>query len=352
MTSIVWDRKVPGLGIRKNAKSDVWILKYRVKERQLMISLGPVHLLDNLSARALAKRMKWEGKKGIGPAPKPRKSGMTLARFSEEYIERYAKLRKKSWLKDKQRLDRYVLPALGKRLLCDLKRSEVARFHDEIGKRTPRAANLVVQQLHRMFTLAIAWGYLPDGVLNPAAGLDMYPNARRTRWLREDELRRVYEVLATLPQHKSTFFKLLLMTGCRSSEIRFLRWCNVDLKKGTLTLDDTKNGEPHWLPLPGLAVELLKALPRDQDNVFPGFREDKCWAKVRKEAGVADVRIHDLRHTAASMLLQSGHSLRVVGEVLNHKSLQATHRYAHLAREHLRSPLEQLAELLPGETGS
>lgn len=349
---MVWDSVVPGLGVRANRKGSVWLLKYRCKNTQFFKKLGSTDELTEKKARALAKKIKQGAQKGFGPEPKAGKervriSRMTIELFCDEYMHRYAKPRKKSWLKDQQRIEYYVLPVWRQRKLADIKHSDVARLHSDIGKKTPIAANRLLEVLNTMFRLAISWGYLPPDTVNPTKGIDPYPSVKKTRWLNDDELMRLNTVLDRTPIHKQAFFKMLLMTGCRSSEILHLRWNDVQLERGYINIDITKNGEPHRLPLSTKAIELLKALPQDGDKVFPGMRVDKAWQKIRREAKLEDVRIHDLRHTVASRLLQSGCTLRIVGEVLNHKSLTATNRYGHFTRENLRSPLEELASSMP-----
>ena len=348
MAAIAWDKTEPGLGVRKNKTGSVWVLKYRFKHRQVMRVIGPTTFMTRIEARAHAKKTKWDAKRGIGPEICHRQSkanNITVAAFSTEFIERYAKPRKKSWQKDLERIENHILPALGNRRMVDIRRIEVADLLTKIGTKTPRTANLVIQQLAKMFNVAVNWGYLPEDFRNPAQGHDLFPDTKKTRWMNYEELQRVEAALAKLPYKYQVFFKLLTMTGCRWSEVIGLQWKDVNLKQGSINIEVTKNGDPHWLPLPQKAVELLKLLPNDDEKVFPQMRRaDKMWRKIRKEVGLEDVRPHDFRHTTASLLIQAGCSLRVVGEALNHKSLQATNRYAHLTREHLREPLEKLSE--------
>lgn len=351
---ITWDSSVPGLGLRKNKRSKVWILKFRNNNKQVMKVLGPADMLSRDEARALAKSTKWDAKQGKLPKPPKRLNAMSVERFCVEYMERHAKPRKKSWKKDQRRIDYYLLEKWGKRRLADISTADIAQIHSEIGKTAPIAANRLLEQLHKMFKLAATWNYYPADAINPAAGIERYKETRKTRWLTKSELERVMPLIDALPKHRATYFWLLILTSCRKSEILQLRWENVDLKHGNVFFEDTKNGEPYLMPLPSRAVDMLRELPQHGDWVFPGRkpgehwkRPDKIWWKIRKAAGLDGVKLHALRHTVATRLLEKKYPLKTIGAVLKQKSLQATDRYAHAANEHLREVLEDHASDLP-----
>lgn len=359
MTVVVtWDTEVRGLGLRKNQASEMWILKYRVKERQVMVSLGPPQILDVISARALARRMKWEGRQGKGPPKQVRIPNLTIADFCKEYVNRYAKKHKRSWKKDQERCNAYIVPRLGKgKLLKSITQADIAELHDSISaegvkkKPAPTAANRTVEQLQKMFRMAILWGRLPKDFDLPTVGIIRNKERNITRWLSDSELIRLIPVIESLPAHQSTFFFLLLMTGCRYSEVLKTQWRHVDLVGRRMWIPDTnsKNGYAHLVPLPAQAVTMLEALPKDTEWVFPGQngdhfkRMDKVWRRIRGKVGLSDVRIHDFRHTTASQLIRQGVPLRVVGELLNHKSLSSTMKYAHVGKDQLESVMNTYA---------
>ena len=159
-----------------------------------------------------------------------------------------------------------------------------------------------------------------------------------------------------------TAIRLLMLTGCRKSEILTLRWTDVDLDAGELRLADAKTG-PRAVQLPPTAVALLGALPRGKDSpwVFPGNdREgrfsggglDRVWRVVRSRAGLEDVRLHDLRHSFASRALALGETLPVIGKLLGHTQVQTTARYAHLARDSIQNAASRITGSIGGNLSS
>lgn len=352
MASILWDKEVAGLGVRQNQRDAVWVLKYRIDGRQTIASLGPTSLIDVISARALARKMKWEGKRGLGPGPKERHLNLTVKDFCHEYIERHAKLKKaRSWHKDQGRIDCYILPQLGKRKLRSITQQDIEALHASItrmGKKkaAPYAANRTVEQLRKMFKLAIGWGKLPKTFENPAVGIEMNRESSAIRFLSDSEITKLIPIIESLPIHKRVFFWLLLLTGSRYSEVLKLQWSDVDLPCKRLSIRETKNDSRHVVPIPKPILSLLKELPKDQNWVFPGKkgnhfkRMDKVWRSIRLKVGLGDVRIHDFRHTTATRLIRQGVHLRVVAELLNHKTLSSTMKYAHVFKDHLEGVVD------------
>jgi integrase len=197
-----------------------------------------------------------------------------------------------------------------------------------------------------MMSLAVAWGWRAD---HPVKGVPRFPEEKRDRWLDKEELSRLWSVLDSYTAQPSAFFfKLLLLTGARKSELLQASWDHFDLEKGVWTKPSslTKQKKREYLPLSegALAVlQQLKALNPDSPYLFPGVKQDRpmqnvqtFWRIALKKAGLADVRIHDLRHTHASHLVSSGLSLSIVGKLLGHTQAATTQRYAHLADESLR----------------
>lgn len=273
---------------------------------------------------------------------------LKLSEFSTEYIDKYAKPRKKSWRKDVGYLRRNILPVLGELALEQVTSEHVANLHADIGMRAPYEANRTVEIIQVMFDCARDWGRVPRSFENPARAIQKFKEQNRTRWLTDREIEQLAPILKCLKPHQCIYFWMLILTGSRSSEMKYLRWENVDFQNSSIYIGETKNGDPQWLPVPIEAVAMLNYLPRNGELVFPACRYDKKWREIRQLIpSLRDVRLHDLRHTTASHLLQLGNHMRVVGEILNHRSLEATNRYAHLARQHLRAPLKELAAKMP-----
>jgi integrase len=189
--------------------------------------------------------------------------------------------------------------------------------------------------------------------------------AERVRFLDADERTRLLAACQQSRQHSLYMVVLLaLTTGARKTELRRLRWPDVDLEQGVLKLARTKNKEKRAVPVVGQALARLRELAAAGQAgwVFPSAYSpqpvavDKAWQVARRRAGLVDFHFHDLRHTAASWLAMSGASLREIAEILGHKNIKQTMKYAHLTAPHTRGVLERMAAqfLEPGrgEEGS
>jgi integrase len=214
----------------------------------------------------------------------------------------------------------------------------------------PGVANKCLALLSKMFNMAEVWGLRPDGT-NQCRHVKKYPRKAHERFLSEEELARLAGVLAETEagEIESQFviaaIRLLVFTGCRLGEIRDLRWENVKVDSAMLLLADSKTGrKPVYLNAP--ALDVLTNLPRLEGNpyVICGNMEgaslvnmQKPWGRIRKKAGLTDVRIHDLRHSFASIAAEGGASLPIIGALLGHRQSATTARYAHLAADPLKS---------------
>ena len=205
---------------------------------------------------------------------------------------------------------------------------------------------MAVHLLSRMYTLAEAWDLVAAG-RNPCRGLRRYRTRPRERFLTAEEYRRLGRALREAEAEGSVWppavaaIRLLILTGCRRSEILSLCWDDVDRTAGDLRLKDAKAG-PRMVPLTAPVLRLLDAIPRQPDNpwVITGQRPGKSltglqyyWEPIRERAGLHDVRIHDLRHSYASRALALGESFSAIGKLLGHTMVSTTARYAHLMRE-------------------
>ena len=226
-------------------------------------------------------------------------------------------------------IEKHIVPALGELPIADLRREHVADLHYRL-RRTPGVANTAVSVLSRMLNRAEAWGLAPTGG-NPCRPVAKPRPRRRERFLTEQEFRRLGEALDTLeaerriPLHAAAALRLLMLTGCRSSEIMTLRWEDVFLATHEIRLPDSKTG-PRTVPLSPAAAKVFADLPRPTGNPWviagrnPGTRLAHIayyWYRVRERAGLDDVRIHDLRHSFASRALALGEPLPMMGLLKN-----------------------------------
>jgi integrase len=279
---------------------------------------------------------------------------------------------KRSGSEDKRRIDRYILPAWKSLKVREIKRADVAALHGNIGKRAPYEANRVLALCSKMFALAERWGFVPEGHPNPARGIDRFQEMKRDRWVTPEELPRLAQSINEEPNETARFaLWLYLLTGARKSELLKARWEDVSFERAELCLPQTKAGRTHYIPLSGPALALLREIPRVDGNpyILPGrgrrgataaekaaapthlVNISKPWGRVRKAAGVADVRLHDLRRTVGSWLAQAGNSLHLIGRVLNHSNQSTTAIYARFGEDSVRAALEQHGARIMGAAG-
>ena len=289
-----------------------------------------------------------------GFEPTAERKVITFGDLEEVYLERYAQPHERTWKRDAQMIAGYLAKWRSRRL-SDISTDDVARLHQKLGKDNGRyAANRTVALLRTMFNLARDWGHLDAP--NPAMRIKFYREEKRDRFLSPDELRRVNEALVEEPSLLwRAYFPLSLLLGTRRSELLSACWDDMDFDRRQWRIPSTKADRPHLLPLPNVAVEILKALPRSSEYVFPGTGASghltepaKVWQRIRKRAGVPDARIHDLRRTLGSWLAAQGQSLPLIGKALNHSNVSTTQIYARLDLEPVRDALEKNAALMFG----
>jgi integrase len=355
-----WDTKVIGLGVRiypTNRKS--YIVAYRTRTgRSRMMTLGSCSVLTLDKARAKAREELVKVTDGEDPMVErkaDRKAG-TVKELAETYMDRHAKPNKKSWPEDQRRIDAYIVPTLGSLALKDVTRGDVSALHHKVGKRGKYEANRVLALVSVMFAKAKEWGYLPDDARNPAKGVTTNRERKRDRWVKPSEMPKLAKAIADEPNlYIRAVLWMYLLTGARKSELLPRRWDEVDPDRRELRLPDTKDGEPHTIPLSTAAWAILEQIPRQSGNpyIFCGHITGrhlvniaKPWRRIRKAAECEDVRLHDLRRTVGSWLATSGASLHLIGAVLNHADTDTTRIYAHLADDATRAALEGHGERL------
>jgi integrase len=308
---------------------------------------------------------------GQDPAAAKRaaKADLTIAELCDLYLAEGARTKKASTLAmDRSRIEGHVKPLLGRKKLGGLTRADIDRFLKDVaagktakdtktglrGRSIVRGgqgvANRSLGMLGAILQFAVEQGLRSD---NPARGVKKYREGRRTRFLSNDEIARLGEALKVAEAgganpYAIAAIRLLVLTGCRKNEILSLKWDEVDIGGGFLRLADSKTGAK-VVHLGAPARALLASLPRQANNPFvicgdrPGAHLvglQKIWATVRAAANLNDVRLHDLRHSFASVAARSGESLLVIGKVLGHSTSAATGRYAHLSDDPVRMAVD------------
>lgn len=322
-----WDIEIPGLGIRiceRGAKS--FVVRRYEEGRRRIVTIGRYPILTLRKARLEAVAIL---------SGSPHYSDVTVSQLSHEYLKRYARRRKRSWRDDELMLRCHVLPRLGSYKLKRLTAGAIEALFLNITERAPIAANRVLSLIKRMLGLAMEWGYLET---NPAAKIKKNPETSRSTYITKAEMPGFLKVLEGEPLHFRAAILLLLMTGLRKSELLGLRW--RDIHQGIIHIERTKNGQPHSIPLSSTAIKILEQLPRNGERLFPFFDFKKRWARVRRDAGLEHVVIHDLRRTLGSYLAQAGVSSLIIQEVLNHKDPRSMRVYTRFQKEHVRAAIE------------
>ena len=273
---------------------------------------------------------------------------------AEQVFDRYGRNWKPGTMKvNRKYLRSTILPWFRGRNIADITRQHVQNWFASL-RATPVAADRSAPILSVIMRQAEIYGYRPEGS-NPCTGIRRYRRKGRERFLSEPELRRLSTILASHEGRHSrdvAFVRLLLLTGCRKSEISTLQWS--DYRERRLFLRDSKAGpRTVWLSTPARAV--LDRLPRQGQWVFPSPRTcgpvssvvfENFWHRVREEAEIADVRLHDLRHTYASIAVMRGETVATTARLLGHNDPHTTLKYAHLSDRSVREATDALAAIL------
>lgn len=318
-------------------------------------------------ARDQAHRLLGRVRQGIHPKTSDNiKSSMTLTQFSEVFLADMQARNKATLSEMRRRIEKRLKPALGDRVLTDITRADVNQLHAKIGRTAKIESNRCIQLLRTMYSRAEKLGYIAAGSLNPAKGIDLFPEQSRSRYLDEAELQRLLTALKEETLLIQCLIMLYLCTGLRKSELLGLAWKDVylDHPEGAhVDVSNTKNGRDLRLALSPQAVDLFKALQSQYQDKTPycfpsevrGFRKPladfkRQWTRIRNSAGLPDVTVHDLRRTVGSRMAQSGVPLEHIAQVLNHRDPAITAVYARLSQDTQRDALiaagRDLEELL------
>lgn len=340
-----YDAGEPGLavGLLPSGRRTFYLYK-KVEGQPKQIKLGvyPDFTIDQ--ARDKVRKLKGAIANDEDPVKlaRKKKGEMTFGELFKWYMEAHSKPRKKTWRQDERRFDCYLKGLAGQRI-SRVSRADLRQLHADLGKEHPATANKVLLMVQSIFTQAI-YHEVFDGA-NPAIGIRKFKEQSRERRLTAEEMKRLLAAVAEDPSdYLGDFVLLALYTGQRCGNLLAMRWNQVDLQEGLWTIPVTKNGRSHLVPLEAQEIAILK---RRQNNgsswVFPGVgasghieEPKKAWATLLTRANIDEFRIHDLRRTHGSWMLNTGSSLEVIGKSLAHQDADTTAIYARLDLATLR----------------
>ena len=362
---VVWDDDLKGFGVRVHPTGrKVYIVKTRYRGRAIKMTIGPHGTVTPSYARVRAAEIITDARAGKNPAGRNTDAPTMMAlgkRFLKEYVSTHCKPSTAEEYRRSVKL--FIDTRIGRYRVPDIQRSDIAALHYDM-RDTPYQANRTLGVLSKMFNLAELWDLRPDGS-NPCRHVKRFREEKRERFLSDIEYQRLgaalkeIEVDGTETASAIAAVRLLMLTGCRLSEIQKLRWEHVDLGASELRLPDTKTGaKVVYLGDPAIAV--LERIDRRDGNPWviagrkPGSHLTDLqhpWRRIRARAALDDVRIHDLRHSFASGGLLVGEGLPMIGKLLGHTQVQTTARYAHLANDPVKSAANRIASRIAEVSG-
>jgi len=377
----IFDTEILGLAAKvQTSGMRTFTLDYRYAGRQRRMTIGRWPEWSVTAARERAKdlrRMIDEGQDPLAAKEELREAPHITDMINRYIREHLPKLAPVNAGDQTSMLRQMLEPAWGDRLVTDITKSDVAKFLDFVAegrprpckqkpnnrarklqghKPTPVRANRVGEVLRKMFTLAVEWEWRAD---NPAQGFHRRLEHARERFLSPEELVRLAAALdKAADQRGASIMRLCMLTGARVGEVRTARFeqFNLDYAIWSKPASTTKQRKIHRVPISQDVVAIVRqrklVVPKENVWLFPGdaigkpVREvRRFWLKIRQEADLPDVRIHDLRHTFASLLVSGGASLEVIGRLLGHSQMQTTQRYAHLMESPLRAGVDSVASI-------
>jgi integrase len=357
---IIRDSELKGFICKVTPKGKrVYMLYYRTKEGRERKPLIGVHgVLSCEGAREIALEWLAQVSKGEDPSLMKQEARKTISikELSERYMDEYATAHKKSSSirMDKGNLALHINPVIGAIRITTITRQDIGELHHSL-KDTPITANRCLALISKMLNLAEQWGLRQDGS-NPCRHIQKYPENKRERFLSIEEIQNLSAILNKAEQEGNEMqsvvnaIRLLILTGCRLNEVLTLKWEYIDQQNHCLRLPDSKTGAKTVYLAPA-ALDIIANISRVEGNpyVIIGKNKGAClvnlqkpWTRIRIEAKLPEVRLHDLRHSFASIGAASGLSLPIIGALLGHTQTQTTARYAHL----IGAPLKDAASMI------
>lgn len=357
-----FDLRVTGLlvSIYPTGKKTFYIRFLNDRKKTVQRKLACASLLKLADARELATRYLGQIIMGNDPfaAIQERKNVPKLADFIIEQYLPYIKTYKRSWIYDEGLIRNHVLPNFGTLYMDQLSKQDVVAFITRhLKTHQPGSVNRVVILLRYIYNLAIRWEI--SGITkNPTGGIALLKvNTKKERYLTVDEAKRlITEVQYSRNTMLQYIIPALILTGARKSEILKARWSEFNIEQRLWRITMSKSGKARFVPISDGLLKVLNTVPRFPNcpYVFPNPKTKQpfhsiygTWNKARTAVGLEDVRCHDLRHSFASFLVNSGRSLYEVQKILGHSQISTTERYAHLSQDSLLSAANSIGQAIP-----
>jgi integrase len=318
------------------------------KPQRVRIGLYPEVTIEQARKRAIEENAAIASGHDPSVDRAKKRAEWTFGDLFDWYLEHHAKIRKRSWERDQQNYNNHLSVPLGGLLLSRVTRTVIRETHVAVWKNAgPYAANRLLALISVVFSKAIADQLIPEP--NPAKGIENFPEQSRKRRLYDAEMPRLLAALNAEPNEKlRDFIYILLATGARRGNVLAMRWDQIDFRNRVWEIPLTKNGTSQTVPLEDFELEVLKRRHSESDGhpfVFPGRSDSKSghmekpdagWKNLLERAEIEGLRLHDLRRTLGSWMVDTGASLPVVGGALHHKSQETTAIYARLSHDPVR----------------
>ncbi len=311
----------------------------RIEGRPTRVRVGRFPEVTIEQARKRVARLLGDIAQGKNPQAERRQARRehTVEGLFQHWLESHAKLHKRTWKEDQRQFDTFLAP-LRTRRLSTISKSDVQSLHAKIGRdHGSYAANRLLALVRAMFNRADDIGYRG---LNPARGVKKFAESSRDRFLQPEEVPALFAAIQAEPSIFADFFLLALLTGARRANVQAMAWADLHLDAAVWRIPETKSGVPVLVHLPDKAVEILrrrKTETNGSDFVFPTrsvtghlVEPKTAWKRITEAAGLAGLRIHDLRRTLGSWQAIGGSSMAIIGKSLGHKSQASTSVYARL----------------------
>jgi len=348
------DTKLAGLSLRVSSTGvKSFSVRKRVNGKAERVTIGkyPAMTIEQARKKAAEINLAMTNGESVNSKKRDIRQEMTMGELFDLYLERHAKVHKKSWPNDVSQYNRHLFIWKGRKL-SDINKRDVQKLHLSIGDKSGiYQANRVLALISSIFNRSVDWGW--NGI-NPANGVKKFKEQSRDRFIEADELPRFFDALNQEPDTTlRDYFLLSILTGARRANLLSMRWDEINLKRSLWTIphDKSKTGEKYQVPLVAQAISILKqrkSASKQSPWVLSSKRSKSghivepksAWARLLERAELKDLRLHDLRRSLGSWQAATGANLSVIGKSLGHKNVSTTAIYARLNLDPVREAME------------